>query len=136
MPTKAARRGSGRKNSVEQNLNRQQKQLGLSNNNQCLPSLERNTGLEDDKIPSLRAAVLMRIQTIKLQGFISEEMATEAEAIAEMIERCGAVMLYGKYFIKTAWCIAVLSFQKEGYTAFGLHFKSELKSISSKEDAA
>ena len=120
-------RGSGRK-SVVKILDRKQKELGLGNGDQCLPSSERNTGIEpDDRIPDVRAAVLTRIQQIKLQGFISEEMATEARATAGLIEKYGVAMLYGKYFIKTAWALAVLSFDREGYKAFGIEFKSELK---------
>lgn len=138
MTCTASGRGSGRrKKSATQILNTQQKQLGLGNGSQCLPDVERNTGIEtEDRISNLKAAVLMRIQSIKLQGFINEEMATEAKATADLIEKYGKPMLYGKYFIKTAWAIAILSFQKDGYKAFGFNFKSELKSISSssKED--
>lgn len=122
-------RGSGRrKMSVAQNLNNQQKKLGLGKGDQCLPSLERNTGIEPNEalIPCLHAAVLMRIQQIYFQKFISEEMVAEAKATADLIEKRGFQMLYRKEFLKTARAIAVLSFQKDGYRAFGLYFKSEL----------
>lgn len=125
---KTAHRGSGRKKmSVASELNKQQRQLGLGKSDQCLPSLDRNTGIEPDKIPSLKAAVFMRIQQINFQQFISEEMATNAKAIAGLVEKQGMGMLYGNKFSKTAWAIAVLSFQKGGYTAYGLHFESRLK---------
>jgi hypothetical protein len=123
-----SRRGSGRKISLAQNLNKQQEKLGLGKSNQCLPSLERNTGIEPNEtsIPSLHAAVLMRIQQIYFQKFISEEMVAEAKATADLIEKRGFQMLYGKEFLKTARAMAILSFQKDGYKAFGLFFKSEL----------
>ena len=112
MTQTKAHRGSGRKMSVAQNLN----------------SLERNTGIEpnDALIPCLHAAVLMRIQEIYCRGFISEELASEAKATADLIEKRGFQMLYRKEFLKIARAIAVLSFQKDGYKAFGLFFKSEL----------
>lgn len=129
MTTKTAQRGSGRRTkSVDKSLNTRQKQLGLGNADQCLPTLNRNTGIEpEDRLPNLKAAVLMRIQAIHAQSYISEEMAAEAKNTAEIIEKYGVAMLYGKYFIQTAWAIAILSFQKEGFTAFGFSFKSELK---------
>jgi hypothetical protein len=130
MTQKTAHRGSGRrKMSVASELNKQQRQLGLGKSNQCFPSLDRNTGIEPDKIPSLKAAVFMRLQQINFQQFISEEMATDAKATADLIEKQGMGMLYGKNFSKTAWAIAVLSFQKGGYTAYGLHFESRLKDV-------
>ena len=123
-----SRRGSGRKMSIAQNLNKQQRKLGLSKSQQCLPSIEPNTGIEPNEtpIPSLHAAVLMRIQEIYCRGFISQELASEAKATADLIEKRGFQMLYGKEFLKTARAMAILSFQKDGYKAFGLFFKSEL----------
>ena len=133
MTQTKANRGSGRrKMSVAQNLNNQQKKLGLGKGDQCLPSLERNTGIEPETlIDSLHAAVLMRIQQIYFQKFISEEMVAEAKATADLIEKRGFQMLYDKEFLKTARCMAVLSFQKDGYRAFGLFFKSELSNAKS-----
>lgn len=124
MTQTKANRGSGRKNSLAKKLNTQQQGLGLGRGNQCLPSLERNTGIKpnDPLIPCLHTAVLMRIQQIYFQKFISEEMVAEAKAI----EKRGFQMLYDKEFLKTARAIAILSFQKDGYRAFGLYFKSEL----------
>jgi hypothetical protein len=131
MTQKTAHRGSGRrKMSVASELNKQQRQLGLGKSNQCFPSLERNTGIEPDKIPSLKAAVFMRLQQINFQQFISEEMATQAKATADLVEKQGMGMLYGNKFSKTAWAIAVLSFQKGGYTAYGLHFESRLNNAA------
>ena len=126
-------RGSGRrKMSVAQNLNNQQKKLGLGKGDQCLPTLERNTGIEPETlVDSLHSAVLMRIQQIYFQKFISEEMALEARLTADLIEKRGSQMLCGKDFLKTARCMAVLSFQKDGYRAFGLFFKSELSNAKS-----
>ena len=128
MTQTKAHRGTGRKMSIAQNLNKQQRKLGLGKSNQCLPSLERNTGIEPNEtpIPSLHAAVLMRIQQIYFHKFISEEMVAEAKATADLIEKRGFQMLYGKEFLKTARAMAILSFQKDGYKAFGLFFKSEL----------
>lgn len=128
MPQTKANRGSGRKKSVAQNLNIQQRKLGLGKTDQCLPTLERNTGIDPNEslIPCLHAAVLMRIQQIYFQKFISEEMVAEAKATADLIQERGFQMLYRKEFLKTARAIAILSFQKDGYTAFGLSFKSEL----------
>lgn len=128
MTQTKAHRGSGRKSSLAKKLNTQQRGLGLGRGNQCLPSLERNTGIEpnDPLIPCLHAAVLMRIQQIYFQKFISEEMVAEAKATADLIEKRGFQMLYRKEFLKTARAIAILSFQKDGYRAFGLYFKSEL----------
>lgn len=127
MTQKTAHRGSGRrKMSIAAQLDKQQRQLGLGKSDQCLPSLDRNTGIEPDKIPNLKAAVFMRIQQINFQQFISEEMATQAKATADLVEKQGIGMLYGNKFSKTAWAIAVLSFQKGGYTAYGLHFESRL----------
>jgi hypothetical protein len=132
MTQTKAHRGSGRKMSVAQNLNKQQKKLGLGRGNQCLPSLERNTGIDPNEalIPCLHAAVLMRIQEIYYRGFISQELASEAKATADLIEKRGFQMLYRKEFLKTARAIAVLSFQKDGYKAFGLFFKSELNNAT------
>ena len=128
MTQTKAHRGSGRKMSVAQNLNIQQRKLGLGKTDQCLPSLERNTGIEPNEalIPCLRAAVLIRIQEIHCRGFVCEDLAAEAKATADLIQDRGFQMLYRKEFLKTARAIAVLSFQKDGYTAFGLYFKSEL----------
>ena len=128
MTQTKANRGSGRKNSLAKKLNTQQQGLGLGRGNQCLPSLERNTGIKpnDPLIPCLHAAVLMRIQQIYFQKFISEEMVAEAKATADLIEKRGFQMLYDKEFLKTARAIAILSFQKDGYRAFRLYFKSEL----------
>jgi len=128
MTQTKANRGSGRKKSVAQNLNIQQTKLGLGKTDQCLPTLERNTGIDPNEavIPCLRAAVLIRIQEIYCRGFITEELAAEAKATADLIEKRGLQMLYRKEFLKTARAIAILSFQKDGYTAFGLSFKSEL----------
>ena len=130
MTQSKSHRGSGRK-TLAQQLNQVQKNLGLSNGDQCLPDTERNTGIEEDRTPNLNAAVQMRIQSIKRQGIISEEMATKAKITADMINKYGVAMLYGKYFIESAWAIAVLSFQPKGYEVFGLHFKSELKNGNS-----
>jgi hypothetical protein len=128
MTQTKANRGSGRKKSVAQNLNIQQTKLGLGKTDQCLPTLERNTGIDPNEavIPCLRAAVLIRIQEIYCRGFITEELAAEAKATADLIEKRGLQMLYRKEFLKTARAIAILSFQKDGYTAFGLYFKSQL----------
>lgn len=129
MTQTKAHRGSGRRKiSVAQNLNKQQKKLGLGRGNQCLPSLERNTGIDPNEalISCLHAAVLMRIQEIYCRGFISQELASEAKLTANLIEKRGFQMLYRKEFLKTAKGMAVLSFQKDGYKAFGLFFKSEL----------
>jgi hypothetical protein len=127
MTQTKAHRGSVRKMSIAQNLNKQQKNLGLGKGNQCLPSLERNTDPNEALIPCLHAAVLMRIQEIYCRGgFISQELADEAKATAKLIEKRGFQMLYRKEFLKTARAIAALSFQKDGYRAFGLYFKSEL----------
>ncbi len=127
MTQTKAHRGSGRKMSIAQNLNKQQKKLGLlAKGNQCLPSLERNTDPNEALIPCLHAAVLMRIQEIYCRGFISQELADEAKATANLIEKRGFQMLYRKEFLKTARAMAILSFQKDGYKAFGLFFKSEL----------
>jgi len=117
-------RGSVRKMSVAENLNKQQRKLGLGRGDQCLPSLERNTDPNEALIPCLHAAVLMRIQEIYCQGFISQELASEAKATANLIEKRG--FHYRKEFLKTARAMAILSFQKDGYKAFGLFFKSEL----------
>lgn len=131
MTQKNAHRGSGRKKmSIAAQLDKQQRQLGLGKSDQCLPSLDRNTGIEPDKIPSLKAAVFMRIQQINFQQFISEEMDTQAKVIADLIEKQGTGMLYADRFSKTAWAIAVLSFQKGGYTAYGLHFESRLNNAA------
>jgi hypothetical protein len=125
MTQTKAHRGSGRrKMSVAQNLNTQQQKLGLNQGGQCLPSLERNTGIEPEI--NLHAAVLVQIKQIYCQKFISEQMAIEARMTANLIEKRGYQMLYGKEFLKTARGIAILSFQKDGYKAFGLFFKSEL----------
>ena len=131
MTQKNAHRGSGRKKmSIAAQLDKQQRQLGLGKSDQCLPSLDRNTGIEPDKIPSLKAAVFMRIQQINFQQFISEEMAADAKATADLVEKQGIGMLYRSNFSKTAWAIAVLSFQKGGYTAYGLHFESRLNNAA------
>ncbi|MGA1256725.1 MAG: hypothetical protein ACO3YX_06880 [Candidatus Nanopelagicaceae bacterium] len=123
--TQTAHRGSGRrKMSVAQNLNNQQRKLGLDDlDGQCLPSLDRNTGIEPDF--NLHSAVVTQIKEIYRRKFISEEMALEARAIADSIEKYGRQMLH-KEFYKTTRAIAILSFQKTGYKAFGLYFKSEL----------
>jgi hypothetical protein len=128
MTQTKANRVSGRKKSVAQNLNIQQRKLGLGKTDQCLPTLERNTGIDPNEalIPCLRAAVLIRIQEIYCRGFITQELAAEAKATADLIQERGFQMLYRKDFLRTARAIAVLSFQKDGYTAFGLSFKSEL----------
>ena len=118
-------RGSGRK-SVVSVLNKRQKQLGLGNDSQCLPSSERNTGIEDEILTSLRAAVLLKIQFIHEIGFISEEMTQEAKEIAQTIESLGIAALYRTRFIKCAMAIAILSFQSGGYTAYGMHFEEVL----------
>ena len=129
MTQTKAHRGSGRKMSIARNLNKQQRNLGLGKSNQCLPSPERNTGIDPNEalIPCLHAAVLMRIQEIYCRGFISQFLASEAKATANLIEKRGFQMLYRKEFLKTARAMAILSFQKDGYKAFGLFFKSELK---------
>jgi hypothetical protein len=129
MTQTKAHRGSGRKMSIARNLNEQQRNLGLGKSNQCLPSPERNTGIDPNEalIPCLHAAVLMRIQQIYFQKFISEEMVAEAKVTADLIKKRGFQMLYRKEFLKTARAMAILSFQKDGYKAFGLFFKSELK---------
>ncbi len=128
MTQTKANRVSGRKKSVAQNLNIQQRKLGLGKTDQCLPTLERNTGIDPNEalIPCLRAAVLIRIQEIYCRGFITQELAAEAKATADLIQERGFQMLYRKDFLRTARAIAILSFQKDGYTAFGLSFKSEL----------
>lgn len=123
MTQTKAHRGSVRKMSVAE-LNKQQRKLGLGRGDQCLPSLERNTDPNEALIPCLHAAVLMRIQEIYCQGFISQELASEAKATANLIEKRG--FHYRKEFLKTARAMAILSFQKDGYKAFGLFFKSEL----------
>lgn len=118
-------RGSGR--SVVQELNRRQDKLGLSRNQkQCLPTLLKDADINEYIIPSLKAAVFMRIQEIKLNGFIDEHQALKAKATASLIEQRGTQMLYGKQFIETAKSIAVLAFQSGGYMAFGLHFQESL----------
>ena len=128
MTQTKAHRGSGRKMSIAKNLNKQQRELGLGKSNQCLPSPERNTGIDPNEalIPCLHAAVLMRIQEIYCRGFISEEMVAEAKVTADLIKRRGLQMLYRKEFLKTARAMAILSFREDGYKAFGLFFKSEL----------
>lgn len=132
MKTKYHRGSGRRKMSIASEINKQQRQLGLGKSDQCFPTLDRNTGIEPDRIPSLKAAVFMRIQQISFQQFISEEMATQAKATADLVEKQGMGMLYRSNFSKTAWAIAVLSFQKGGYTAYGLHFESRLNKCSSK----
>lgn len=117
-------RGSGR--STTQELNRQQNKLGLGRNKQCLPTLLKDADINEYIIPSLKAAVFMRIQEIKLNGFITEDQALQAKATASLIEQRGMQMLYGKQFIETAKSIAVLAFQSGGYVAFGLHFQESL----------
>lgn len=118
-------RGSGR--STTQELNRQQRKLGLSRNQkQCLPTLLKDADINEYIIPSLKAAVFMRTQEIKLNGFITEDQALQAKATASLIEQHGTQMLYGKQFIETAKSIAVLAFQPGGYTVFGLHFQESL----------
>lgn len=118
-------RGSGR--SVVQELNRRQDKLGLSRNQkQCLPTLLKDADINEYIIPSLKAAVFMRIQEIKLNGFIDEHQALKAKATGSLIEQRGMQMLYGKQFIETAKSIAVLAFQSGGYMAFGLHFQESL----------
>jgi hypothetical protein len=54
-------------------------------------------------------------------------MVAEAKVTADLIKKRGFQMLYRKEFLKTARAMAILSFQKDGYKAFGLFFKSELK---------
>ena len=130
MRTKSHRGSGRRKITVATQLNNQQRQLGLGKSDQCFPSLDRNTGIEPDRIPSLKAAVFMRIQQINFQQFISEEMAADAKATADLVEKQGMGMLYGNKFSKTAWAIAVLSFQKGGYTAYGFHFESRLNNAA------
>jgi hypothetical protein len=118
-------RGSGR--SVVQELNRQQNKLGLGRNRkQCLPTLLKNADINEYIIPSLKAAVFMRTEEIKFNGFITEYQVLQAKATASLIEQHGTQMLYGKQFIKTAKAIAVLAFQPGGYTVFGLHFQELL----------
>ena len=127
MTQTKAHRGTGRKMSIARNLNKQQRNLGLGKSNQCLPSPERNTGIDNEAlIPCLHAAVLMRIQQIYFQKFISEEMVAEAKVTADLIKKRGFQMLYRKEFLKTARAMAILSFREDGYKAFGLFFKSEL----------
>lgn len=118
-------RGSGR--STTQELNRQQRKLGLGRNQkQCLPTLLKDADINEYIIPSLKAAVFMRTQEIKLNGFITEDQALKAKATASLIKQHGTQMLYGKQFIETAKSIAVLAFQPGGYTVFGLHFQESL----------
>ena len=128
MTQTKAHRGTGRKMSIARNLNKQQRNLGLGKSNQCLPSPERNTGIDPNEalIPCLHAAVLMRIQEIYCRGFISQELALEAKVTADLIKKRGFQMLYRKEFLKTARAMAILSFREDGYKAFGLFFKSEL----------
>ncbi len=117
-------RGSGRRQSAVQELNKQQNKLGLGKNQkQCLPNLLKDTDINEYIIPSLKSAVFMRTEEIKLCGFITEEQALKARFTASLIEKHGAQMLYGKSFLETARTIAVLAFQPGGYTAFGLHFE-------------
>lgn len=118
-------RGNGR--STTQELNRQQHKLGLGKNQkQCLPTLLKDTDINEYIIPSLKSAVFMRTEEIKLCGFITEEQALKAKFTASLIEKHGAQMLYGKSFLETARTIAVLAFQSGGYTVFGLHFQESL----------
>lgn len=118
-------RGSGR--SVVQELKRRQNKLGLGKNQkQCLPTLLKDADINEYIIPSLKAAVFMRIQEIKLNGFITEDQALKAKSTASLIEKHGTQMLYGKQFIETAKSIAILAFQSGGYTVFGLHFQESL----------
>ena len=103
MTQTKAHRGTGRKMSIARNLNKQQRNLGLGKSNQCLPSPERNTGIDNEAlIPCLHAAVLMRIQEIYCRGFISQELALEAKVTADLIKKRGFQMLYRKEFLKTA----------------------------------
>lgn len=117
-------RGTGRK-SVTKELERKQASLGLGKNKQqCLPTVPRNT--EIDVMPNLLAAVFMKTREIKMRGFITEDEAIQAKSHAALIEASGNQMLYGKHFSKTANTLAILGFQANGYTAFGVHFEEEL----------
>lgn len=119
-----SKRGSGRRFvSVREQLSDRQHSLGLGRRKQCLPDVKRNSGIDpDESLLYLHSAVLSFIKEIYQKG-ISDEIAQQAKAIKPLIE---TQSFHSLDFWPVARAIAVLSFQKNGYQAYGMYFKSEL----------
>lgn len=86
-------------------------------------------------MPTIEAAVMLRIAEIKSAGYISDGLLKDAINTADLIAHEGDILLYGgepgraaEIFNRVARAIAILSFQPGGFRGMGMKFESRLES--------